>query len=50
MRTLSCDMWDLVPKSGIELRPSELDAQSLSHWTIREVLYHNSLDEVAHED
>ena len=29
--------WDLVPWSGIEPRPPELRAQSLSHWTTREV-------------
>jgi len=28
-------MWDLVP--GIEPRPPVLGAQSLSHWTTREV-------------
>ena len=31
----SCSMWDLVP--GIEPRPPVLGAQSLSHWTTREV-------------
>ena len=30
-------MWDLVPRPGIEPRPPELGALSLSHWTIREV-------------
>ena len=31
----SCSMWDLVPLSGIKLRASELETQSLSHWTTR---------------
>ena len=35
--TFSCDMWDLVPEPGIERRPPALGAQSLSHWTTREV-------------
>ena len=35
--TLSCSMRDLVPWSGIELRPPALRAWSLSHWTTREV-------------
>ena len=30
---LSCGMWDLVPKPGIELRPPALGVGSLSHWT-----------------
>ena len=30
-------MWDLVPGPGIETRSPELEAQSLSHWTSREV-------------
>ena len=34
---LSCGMWDLVPWWGIEPRPPALEAQSLSHWTTREV-------------
>ena len=34
----SYDMWDLVPWSGIEPGPTALGAQSLSHWTTREVL------------
>ena len=33
MRTINCGMWDLVPRSGIEPRPSALGMQSLSHWT-----------------
>ena len=37
IRTLSCSMWDLVPRPGIEPRPPESGALSLSHWTIREV-------------
>ena len=33
---LSCDMWDLVPWSGIKLRPPALRAQGLGRWTTRE--------------
>ena len=33
----SCGMWDLVPWSGIKAGPPALGAQSLSHWTTREV-------------
>ena len=36
-RIFSCSMWDLVPWPGIKPRPSAVDVQSLSHWTIREV-------------
>ena len=32
---VSCDMWDLVPWSGIEPGDPALGAQSLGHWTIR---------------
>ena len=35
--TLSCDMWDLVPWSGIEPGPPAWGTQSLSYWTTREV-------------
>ena len=35
--TLSCSMWDLVPWPGIEPGSPALGAQSLSHWTTREV-------------
>ena len=38
MRTLNWGMWDLVPRPGIKPRPPALGAQSLSHWTTREVL------------
>ena len=34
---ISCSLWDLVPRAGIELRPPALGAQSLSHWITREV-------------
>ena len=34
---LSCCLWDLVPWPGIEPGPPALGAQSLSHWTTREV-------------
>ena len=37
---LSWGMWDLVPWVGMESRPSELGAQSLSHWTTREAPSH----------
>ena len=37
MQTLSCGMWDLLPQPGIEPRPHALGAQSLNHWTAREV-------------
>ena len=33
----SCGMWDLVPRWGIKSLPPALGAQSLSHWTTREV-------------
>ena len=33
----SCGVWDLSPSPGIEPRPPALGAQSLNHWTIREV-------------
>ena len=36
-QTLSCNMWDLIPWSGIEPRPPALGPWSLSHWTTREV-------------
>ena len=39
MPGLSCSMWDLVSCSGIKPRPPALGAQSLSHWTTREVQY-----------
>ena len=35
---LSCGMWDLVSWPGIKPGPLALEAQSLSHWTTREVL------------
>ena len=34
---LHCSMWDLVPWPGIKPRPPALGAQSLGHWTTREV-------------
>ena len=37
MQTLRCNMWALVPWLGIEPRPPALGAQSLSHWTTREI-------------
>ena len=32
MRTLKCDVWDLVPWLGIKSRPPALGVWSLSHW------------------
>ena len=37
MRTFSWGMWNLVPWPGMEPGPPALGAQSLSHWTTREV-------------
>ena len=37
MQTLSCGVWDLVSWPGVEPRPPTLGAQSLSHWSPREV-------------
>ena len=34
---LSCSMWDIVPRPGIEPRMLRLGVQSLSQWAIREV-------------
>ena len=34
---LSCGIWDLVTRPGIELGHAALGAWSLSHWTTREV-------------
>ena len=34
---LSCGTWDLLPWPGMEPRPPALGAQSLIHWTSREV-------------
>ena len=34
----SCSVWDLVPQPGLKPKPPVLGAQSLSHWTTREVL------------
>ena len=38
IRTLSCGLWDLAPWPGMEPRAPVLGAQSLSHWTTKEVL------------
>ena len=35
--SLSCHIWDVVSRPGIKPGPCALGAQSLSHWTIREV-------------
>ena len=35
---LSCRMWDLVPRLGIEPRPPVLGVWNPDHWTTREVL------------
>ena len=37
---LSCGLWDLLPQRRIEPRPPALGAQSLSHWTTRDVPKH----------
>ena len=37
MRTLSCSMWDLVPRPGIEPGPPALRRQSLNCWISRRV-------------
>jgi len=37
MQILSCGMWDLVPWPGIKPRTPAMGAESLSHWTTREV-------------
>ena len=37
MRTLSCDMWDLVPQPGIKPGPPALGTWSLGHWATRDV-------------
>ena len=37
MLGLSCGVWNLVPRPGIEPWPTALGMQSLSHWTTREV-------------
>ena len=37
MQTLSCGLWDLVPWPGIRPGSPALGAQSLNHWTTREV-------------
>ena len=35
MHTLNCSMCNLVPRPGIQPRPSALGVQNLSHWTTR---------------
>ena len=37
VQVLSCGMWGLVPPPGIKPQPPALRAQSLSHWTTREI-------------
>ena len=37
MQTLRCSLWDLAPWPEIKPRPLALGAQSLSHWTTKEV-------------
>ena len=32
MRTLTCGLWDLVPRAGIEPQPPASGVQSLNHW------------------
>ena len=38
MRTLSHNMWDLIPRAEIEPSTPALRAWGLSHWTTREIL------------
>ena len=38
MQILSCGMWDLISCPGIKPGPLVFGAQSLSHWTTREIL------------
>ena len=41
MRTLSHNIWDLIPRAEIEPSTPALRARGLSHWTTREILcYH----------
>ena len=37
MWTLSCGLWDLVPRPGIKPGPPELGVRRPSHWTTRKV-------------
>lgn len=37
--TFSCNMWDLVPQTRIEIWPAALGVHSLSCWTTCKVLY-----------
>ena len=34
---VSCSVWDLVPRLGMEPGPPAMGAQSLSHWTTTEI-------------
>ena len=45
-RIFSCSVWDRVPWPGTEPRPPALGAQSLSHWTTREVSRFSCLKKV----
>ena len=36
MQILSCSMWDLVPRPGMEPRPPALGEQRVSPWITRE--------------
>ena len=40
-RIFDCGMWDPAPRPGIEPQPPALEAWSLSHWTIKDVLGHS---------
>ena len=42
VQDLSYGMWDLVPWPGMESQPPTIGAQSLSHWTMREVPWFHS--------
>ena len=36
-QTLTCDIWDLIPRAGIKPRSLALGVRSCSHWITREV-------------
>ena len=40
--TVSCCLWDLLPRPRVEPRPAALGVQSLSHWTTRGYPLQNS--------
>ena len=46
--SLSCGMWDLVPRPGVKPEPPTLKVQRFSHWTIREVPRARFLESTSH--